>query len=71
MLKVGIDIGGTKIAGGVVDQDGRILEKVRVDTPDNAPEGSLEEPQTPATPEDQPAPPPEQPVVAPTSAPAQ
>ena len=33
MLKVGIDIGGTKIAGGVVDQDGRILEKVRVDTP--------------------------------------
>jgi glucokinase len=33
VLKVGIDIGGTKIAGGVVDQDGRILEKVRVDTP--------------------------------------
>ncbi|MEV8268042.1 ROK family glucokinase [Microbacterium sp. NPDC076911] len=33
MLKVGIDIGGTKIAGGVVDQDGRILEKLRVDTP--------------------------------------
>jgi glucokinase len=30
---IGIDIGGTKIAGGVVDQDGRILEKVRVDTP--------------------------------------
>lgn len=33
MLKVGIDIGGTKIAGGVVDQDGRIIEKLRVDTP--------------------------------------
>ncbi|MDY0910009.1 ROK family glucokinase [Microbacterium sp. CFBP9034] len=33
MLKVGIDIGGTKIAGGVVDQDGRIVEKLRVDTP--------------------------------------
>ncbi|WP_214466774.1 ROK family glucokinase [Microbacterium flavescens] len=33
MLKVGIDIGGTKIAGGVVDHDGRIVEKVRVDTP--------------------------------------
>ena len=33
MLKVGIDIGGTKIAGGVVDPDGRIVEKVRVDTP--------------------------------------
>lgn len=33
MLKVGIDIGGTKIAGGVVDHDGRIVEKLRVDTP--------------------------------------
>ena len=33
MLKVGIDIGGTKIAGGVVDAEGRIVEKVRVDTP--------------------------------------
>ncbi len=33
MLKVGIDIGGTKIAGGVVDPEGRILEKLRVDTP--------------------------------------
>ena len=33
MLKVGIDIGGTKIAGGVVDDDGNIVEKLRVDTP--------------------------------------
>ncbi|KAA9111665.1 ROK family glucokinase [Microbacterium rhizomatis] len=33
MLKVGIDIGGTKIAGGVVDSDGAIIEKLRVDTP--------------------------------------
>ncbi len=33
MLNVGIDIGGTKIAGGVVDADGVILEKVRVETP--------------------------------------
>ncbi|GAA1949013.1 ROK family glucokinase [Microbacterium deminutum] len=33
MLKVGIDIGGTKIAGGVVDEDGHIVEKLRVDTP--------------------------------------
>lgn len=32
-LTVGIDIGGTKIAGGVVDSGGRIIEKVRVDTP--------------------------------------
>ena len=33
VLKVGIDIGGTKIAGGVVDQDGHIVEQLRVDTP--------------------------------------
>jgi len=33
VLNVGIDIGGTKIAGGVVDADGTILEKVRVETP--------------------------------------
>jgi glucokinase len=33
VLKVGIDIGGTKIAGGVVDAGGRIVEKLRVDTP--------------------------------------
>ena len=33
MLRVGIDIGGTKIAGGVVDPEGRIVEKLRIDTP--------------------------------------
>ena len=33
MLKVGIDIGGTKIAGGVVDEEGHIVEKLRVETP--------------------------------------
>jgi len=33
VLTVGIDIGGTKIAGGVVDADGAIIEKLRVDTP--------------------------------------
>lgn len=33
MLGVGIDIGGTKIAGGVVDTDGRILDHLRVATP--------------------------------------
>jgi glucokinase len=36
VLNVGIDIGGTKIAGGVVDAEGRILEKLRVDTPADA-----------------------------------
>lgn len=33
MLKVGIDIGGTKIAGGVVDEEGHIVEQLRVETP--------------------------------------
>jgi glucokinase len=33
VLTVGIDIGGTKIAGGVVDESGAIVEKLRVDTP--------------------------------------
>jgi glucokinase len=30
---IGVDIGGTKIAAGVVAEDGRILERVRVPTP--------------------------------------
>lgn len=33
MLNVGIDIGGTKIAGGVVAADGAIVEHLRVPTP--------------------------------------
>ncbi|RLK49672.1 ROK family protein [Microbacterium telephonicum] len=33
MLSVGIDIGGTKIAGGVVDDAGTIVEQARVATP--------------------------------------
>lgn len=33
MRNVGIDIGGTKIAGGVVAEDGTILERMRVVTP--------------------------------------
>jgi glucokinase len=32
-LTIGVDIGGTKVAGGVVDPDGRILEQHRVTTP--------------------------------------
>lgn len=36
---IGIDIGGTKVSGGVLDADGRILVRTRRDTPDrsNAP----------------------------------
>jgi glucokinase len=32
-LAIGIDIGGTKVAGGVVDPDGRVLALTRADTP--------------------------------------
>src|SRR2546423_1211006 len=33
LLTVGIDIGGTKVAAGVVDADGLVLERLRADTP--------------------------------------
>ena len=36
-LAVGIDIGGTKVAAGVVDGAGRVLEQVRRDTPSTSP----------------------------------
>jgi glucokinase len=36
-LAVGVDVGGTKIAAGIVDQDGRILHRIRVATPDTVP----------------------------------
>ena len=32
-LVIGIDIGGTKVAGGVVDDQGRVLSRARRDTP--------------------------------------
>ena len=32
-LAIGIDIGGTKVAGGVVDADGTVLHRARRDTP--------------------------------------
>ena len=32
-LTVGVDVGGTKVAGGVVDEDGTILAQHRVETP--------------------------------------
>ncbi|HTS97190.1 MAG TPA: ROK family glucokinase [Streptosporangiaceae bacterium] len=36
-LTIGIDVGGTKIAAGVVDEHGRIIEKLRRDTPATSP----------------------------------
>lgn len=32
-LTIGVDIGGTKVAGGVVDPDGQVLARTRRDTP--------------------------------------
>src|SRR5664279_3237146 len=32
-LAIGIDIGGTKVAGGIVDEDGRVIDRERRDTP--------------------------------------
>ena len=32
-LAIGIDIGGTKVAGGVVDGEGRVIARARRDTP--------------------------------------
>jgi glucokinase len=34
-LAIGVDIGGTKIAGGVIDESGRVLDVEHVDTPGN------------------------------------
>ena len=36
-LAIGIDIGGTKVAGGVVDAEGRILSETRRSTPGSDP----------------------------------
>ncbi|MDX6330718.1 MAG: glucokinase, partial [Streptomycetaceae bacterium] len=40
-LTIGVDIGGTKIAAGVVDEEGSILETVTVPTP-STPEGVVD-----------------------------
>jgi len=36
-LVIGVDIGGTKVAAAVVDEDGIMIEKLRVDTPAKTP----------------------------------
>jgi glucokinase len=41
-LSIGIDIGGTKVAAGVVDEDGGVLARVRRPTPSRAPDQLLD-----------------------------
>lgn len=37
-LAIGVDVGGTKVAAGVVDEDGRVLAKTRRPTPSQSPD---------------------------------
>jgi glucokinase len=39
-LTIGVDVGGTKVAAGVVDQQGRIVEKLKLSTPAASPEAT-------------------------------
>ncbi len=41
-LAIGVDIGGTKVAGGVVDADGNVLATVRRETPDDDAQAALD-----------------------------
>jgi glucokinase len=36
-LAIGVDVGGTKVAAGVVDEEGRILVKLKRSTPAPSP----------------------------------
>ncbi|MFL6112349.1 MAG: ROK family protein, partial [Catenulispora sp.] len=35
-LTIGVDIGGTKILAGVVDEKGKLLDSVKVSTPEDS-----------------------------------
>ncbi len=39
-LTIGVDIGGTKVAAGVVDPEGHVLERLRRDTPSSSPQAT-------------------------------
>jgi glucokinase len=41
-LTIGVDVGGTKVAAGVVDDSGRIIEKLRRSTPAARPDSTVE-----------------------------
>jgi len=40
-MRIGIDLGGTKIEGVVIDADGQVRERTRVPTPRGSYEGTL------------------------------
>jgi glucokinase len=40
-LTIGVDIGGTKIAAGVVDESGQVLSRARRDTPSHGDEAGI------------------------------
>ena len=40
-LTIGVDVGGTKVAAGVVDRDGHIVEKLKRFTPAASPGGTI------------------------------
>ena len=39
-LTIGVDIGGTKVAAGVVDPEGKVLEAIRRETPSTSPQAT-------------------------------
>jgi glucokinase len=39
-LTIGVDVGGTKVAAGVVDEHGTVIEKLKLPTPAATPEGT-------------------------------
>ena len=41
-LTIGVDVGGTKVAAGVVDDDGRIVEKLKRSTPAASPGSTID-----------------------------
>ncbi len=40
-LAIGVDVGGTKVAAGVVDDDGHVIEKLKRDTPAGSPDDTV------------------------------
>ena len=41
-LTIGVDVGGTKVAAGVVDEDGQVVEKLKRYTPAASPDDTVD-----------------------------